>query len=126
MTSWEHCFNNNSNDHGGEKVDTGYYSRQVGEKGTLSKHDRMGDKKRRAVRKRLGKKRREKTFRDMEALEGQISDLRSQLNRAAQILVAKDNDLERRDREKEKIRQGYKQYKQRMRQIGRMLWKEVV
>jgi len=43
----------------------------------------------------------------METLETQISDLRSKLDRAAQIIVAKDNDLERLDKEKEKLQQAY-------------------
>jgi len=99
-------------------VDAGYYPRQVGEKGILSKDDRREQRKRKAVSTRLGKKGREKTILDVEAMETQISDLRSQLDRAAQIIVAKDNDLERLDKEKEKLQQGYKRAKQRMRQIG--------
>jgi len=39
----------------------------------------------------------------VEALEGKITDLRSQLDRAAQIIGAKDTDLERLDKEKEKL-----------------------
>ena len=62
----------------------------------------------------------------MEALETQISDLRSQLDHAAQIIVAKENDLEKLDKEKEKLQQAYNRTKQRMRQIGAMLWKEGV
>ena len=65
------------------KVDAGYYPRQVGEKGELSKNDRREQRKRK------------------------ILDLRSQLDRAAQIIVAKDNDLERLDKEKEKLQQAY-------------------
>jgi len=53
ITSWEHCFNENCNEHRWEKVDAGYYPRQVGEKGTLSKNDRREHRKRRAVRTRL-------------------------------------------------------------------------
>jgi len=34
-------------------------------------------------------------------MERQISDLRSELDRVAQIIVAKDNDLEGLDKEKE-------------------------
>jgi len=75
------------------------------------------------VRTRLGGEEGEKT---MERLEGKISDLRSQLDRAAQIIVAKDNDLERLNKEKEKLQQAYNQCKQRMGQIGVMLWKEGV
>jgi len=55
-----------------------------------------------------------------------ISDLRSQLDCAAQTIVAKDNDLEAVDKEKEKLQQACNRTKQRMRQIGGMLWKEGV
>jgi len=102
ITSWEHCFNDNCHDHRWEKGDAGYYPRQVGEKGTLSKHDSREHRKRSAVRIRLGREGSEKTILDVRALEGQISDLQSQLDRAAQISVSKDNDLERLDKEKEK------------------------
>ena len=68
----------------------------------------------------------ENSIPDVEALEGKISDLGSQLDRAAQIIVAKDNNLERLDKEKEKLPQAYNRCKQRMRQIGGMLWKEGV
>jgi len=78
------------------------------------------------MRTRLGGEGSEKTIPDVEALEGKISDLRSQLDRAAQIIVAKDNNLEPLDKEKEKLQQAYNRYKQRMRQIGSMLWKEGV
>jgi len=78
------------------------------------------------VRTRLGEEGSKKTIPDVEALEGKISDLRSLLDRAAQIIVAKDNDLERLDKEKEKLQQAYNRCKQRMRQIGGMLWKEGV
>jgi len=75
---------------------------------------------------RLGREGSEKTTPDVEAMETQISDLRSQLDRAAQVIVAKDNDLERLDKEKEKLQQAYNRAKQRMCQIGGMLWKEGV
>jgi len=123
LTSWEHCFNDNCKEHRWEKVDAGYYPGQVGEKGELSKNDRREQSKRKAVRIRLEGERSEKT---METVETHISDLRSQLARAAQIIVAKDNDLERLDKEKEKLQQAYNRCKQRMRQIGGMLWKEGV
>jgi len=102
ITSWEHCFNDNCNEHPWEKVDAGYYPRQVGEKGELSTKDRREHKKRRAVRTRLGGEGSEKTIPDVEVLEGKISDFRSQLDCAAHIIVAKDNELERLDEEKEK------------------------
>jgi len=66
----------------------------VGENGTLSKNDRREQKKRKVTRTRLGVEGSEKTVPDGEAMERQISDLRSQLYRTAQIIVAKDNDLE--------------------------------
>ena len=59
-------------------------------------------------------------------MERQISDLRSQLDCAAQTIVAKDDDLEQLDKEKQKLQQAYNGSKQRMRQIGDMLWKEGV
>jgi len=63
---------------------------------------------------------------DREALEKTVSDLRSQLDCGAQTIIAKDNDLERLNQEKEKLQQAYNRTKQRMRQIGGMLWKEGV
>jgi len=63
---------------------------------------------------------------DLETVDKTISDLRSQLDCAAQTIVAKDNDLERLDKEKEKLQQANDRCKQRMRQIGGMLWKEGV
>jgi len=54
ITSWDHCFNDKCQEHRWEKVDAGYYSRQIGEKGELSRNDRREHKKRRAVRTRLG------------------------------------------------------------------------
>jgi len=126
LTSWDHCFNDNCKEDRWEKVDAGYYPRQVGEKGTLSKNDRREHKKKIVVRTRLGGKGSEKTVPDVEAMETQISNLRSPLDRAAQIIVAKDNDLERLDKEKENLQQAYNRCKERMRQIGGMLWKEGV
>ena len=87
LTSWEHCFNDNCKEHRWEKVDAGYYPRQVGEKGELSKNDRREQRKRKAVRTRLEGEGSEKTIPDMEGLERTMSDLRSQLDGAAQIIV---------------------------------------
>jgi len=78
------------------------------------------------MRTRLGEEGSEKTIQDVEGLKRTISDLRSQLDHAAQIIVAKDNDLERLDKEKAKLQQAYNRVKHRMRQIGGMLWKEGV
>jgi len=118
--------NDKCNDNRWENVDACYYPQQVEEKGTLSGKDSNGHKKRKAVRTRLGREGSEKTIPDVEALAGQISDLGSRLDRAAQIIVAKDNDLERIDKKKEKLQQAYNRAKQRMRHIGAMLWKEGV
>jgi len=107
-------------------VDAGYYHQQVGERGTLSKNDRREQRKRKAVRTRLGRERSERTIPDMEGMGTQISDLRSQLDSTAQIIVAQDNHLERLDKEKEKLPQGYNRVQQGMRHIGGMLWKEGV
>jgi len=127
ITSWEYCFNDNCYEHRWEKVDAGYYPRQVGEKGTLSKNDRREHKKRRAVRTRLeGEGSEETVVPDRETLEKTISDLRSQLDYPTQTIVAKDNDLERLEKEKKKLQQAYNRCKQRMHQIGGMLWKEGV
>jgi len=126
ITGSEHCFNDSCNEHRREKVDAGYYPRQVGEKGELSKNDRREHEKRRAVRTRLEGEGIEKSITDVEAREGKVLDLRSQLDRAAQIIVAKDNDLKRLDKEKEKLQQAYNRCKQRMPQMGGMLWKEGV
>jgi len=104
-------------------VNAGYYLRQVGERVTVSKNNMREQRKRKAVRARLRRPGSEKTIPDMEALEGKIADLRSQLNRTAQIIVTKDNDLEQLDKEKEKLPQVYNQDKQKMRQIGGMLRK---
>jgi len=126
ITSWEHCFNDKCNNHRWEKVDAGYYPQEVGEKGEPSNYDRREHNKRRAMRTRLGREGSEKPIPDVEALEKTISDLRSQLDCAAQTIVAKDNDRERLDKDKEKLQQAYNRCKQRMRQIGGMLWKEGV
>jgi len=107
-------------------VDAGCYPREVGEKGTLSKNDSREHKKRKVVRTRLGGQGSEKTIPDVEALEKTISDLGSQLDCAAQAIVAKDNNLERLDKEKEKLQISSNRTKQRMRQIRGMLWKEGV
>jgi len=53
LTSWDHCFDDNCKEHRREKLDAGYYPRQVGGKGELSKNDRREHKKRRALRTRL-------------------------------------------------------------------------
>jgi len=95
----------------------------VSGKGELSKNDRREHKKRRAVRTQLGGEGSEETIPDVEAMEGQISDLLNQLDRAARIVRAKANHLEQHDKERGKIQKAYNRCKQRMRQIRGMLWK---
>jgi len=76
LTSWEHCFNDNCKEHRWEKVDAGYYPRQVGEKGTLAKNESRENKKWRVVRTRLGGEESEKkVVPEVETLEKTISDL---------------------------------------------------
>ena len=90
ITSWEHCFNDNCHEQRWEKVDAGHYPRQVGEKRTLSTNDRREHKKRRAVRTRLGEEESKRILGpDVEAVNKTILDLRSQLDCAAQTIVAK-------------------------------------
>jgi len=105
-------------------VDVCYYPRQRGEKGTLSKNGRREHQKRRTVRTRLGRKAREKTIPHEEAVERTISDLSSQLDRGAQIIVAKDKHLNRLDKAKEKLQPAYNDVKQRMPPIRATLWRE--
>ena len=87
-------------------MDARYYPRQVGGRGTLSKNDRREQSKRKAVSTWLGREGSEKPIPEVEVLEGKIMDLRSQLHCAAQIIVAKDNDLEGLNKEKEKLQQA--------------------
>jgi len=61
---------------------------------------------------------------DVEALVRQISDLRRQLDRTAQIVVAKDNDLKPLDKDKDKLKQILTRLRQRMRQVGATLFRE--
>jgi len=61
IRAWEDCFNDNCNESRWEKVEAGYYPRQVREEGPLSKNDRREHKKRRAVRTRLEREGGEKT-----------------------------------------------------------------
>ena len=64
-------------------MDAEYNPRQVGEKGTLSKNDRREQRRRTVGRTRLGGEGSEKSVPEVEAIEAEISDLRSKLDRAA-------------------------------------------
>jgi len=105
-------------------VEDDYYPRQVGEKGTLARKDRRADKKRRAMRTELGREGSQKTIPDGEPLEVTISDLGSQLDDAAHIVVKKYNDLENLNKEKEQLQRAYNLVKRRIHQIGGTLWRE--
>jgi len=94
------------NDHRWEKVHASYCPQQVGEKGKLLRNYRREQKKRKAVRTRLGGEGSKKTIPGVEALQRQILDLQSQLDHAAQISVSKVDDLEKLDKEKEKVTQA--------------------
>ena len=75
------------------------------------------------MRTRLGREGSEKTTPDVEALERQISDLRGQLDTAAQIIITKDNEIEGLDKDKEKLQISLQRVKHRMRQLGAELWR---
>jgi len=65
------------------------------------------------VRTQLRAEEGEQTMPDVEALERQISNFRSQLDCAAQIIMAKDNDLKRLDNDKEKLQETSNRVRQR-------------
>ena len=123
IVGWEHCFKDDCRDHGWEKVDAGYNPRQIGERGQLSPKDEKQRRKRKTVRTRLGREGSKETVPDVEALERQISDLRGQLDAAAQIIVAKDNEIEGLNKDKEKLQISLQRVKHRMRQLGAELWR---
>jgi len=123
---WKHCFINKCSDHRWAIVDAGYYPSQVGQKGKLSKVDKKELKKRKTVRIRLRGEEGEQTMTDVEALERQISNFRSQLDCATQIIMAKDNDLKRLHNDKEKLKQTLNRVSQRRWQVGATLWREGV
>ena len=70
------------------------------------------------MRTRLGRKGSKITVPDVEALERQISDLRGQLDAAAQTIVTKDNEIEGLNKDKEKLQISLQRVKHRMRQLG--------
>ena len=74
-------------------MDAGYYPRIVGKDGVLSKRDETHRKCRRTVRTRHEGEGGEKTSCDVERLEKEILGLRDQLNRAAETVVLKDQQL---------------------------------
>ena len=97
-----------------------------GRKGDPVKERQKGTKKEKSREDTAREGRERKPISDWEVIEPQISDLRSQLDQSAPSIVAKHNDLERLDKEKEELQQAYNRVKQRMLQIEGMLWKEGV
>ena len=75
------------------------------------------------MRTRHGREESEKTLPDLEILEQQVSDLRGQLDAAAQIIVVKDYVIESLKKHKEKLHQSLIRVKQRMRQLGAEVWR---
>ena len=71
----------------------------------------------------MGREGSEKTVPDVEALERQISDLQGQQDAAAEIIVAKDNEIEGLNKNKEKLQISLQRVKHRMRQLGAELWR---
>jgi len=69
-------------------MDAGYYPRHVGERGAQLRNERREQRKSKAVRTWLGREGSEKTILDVEIMEGQIADLRTQLERAT---ISKNN-----------------------------------
>jgi len=103
ITTWEHSFNHKCYNNRLEKEDDSYYPRQVGEKGTLSRNDRSVQNKRQTLRTQLESEGSKKGFPGVGARERKISGIKRQLEPALQIIVAKDNDLERVDKQKQKL-----------------------
>jgi chromosome segregation ATPase len=120
---WKHCFNDSCKEHRWKKVDHGYYPRNFGEAAPLSAQDEEHRKRRKTVRIRHGREESEETIPDVEALKRQISDLRGQLDRAAHIIVAKDNMLEALDKKNDELGQTLNKLKLKMRKIGAELWR---
>ena len=59
----------------------------------------------------------EKTLPDVDVLNRQISDLRAQLDRAAHIIVAKDNMLEALDKKYDVLKQTHNKLKHSIRRL---------
>ena len=74
-------------------VDVGYYPRTVGKDGVSSKRDETHRKRRRTVRTRHEGEGGEKTSLDVERLEKKVLVLREQLDRTAETVVLKDQQL---------------------------------
>ena len=107
-------------------MDAGYYPRHVGETEPLLSKDRRKLRKGKPVGTLLGREGTEKTIPDIEAQGRKILGLGRELDQAAQIILAKDNELLKYNKEKEKLQQVYNRVNQRMRQIGDTVWRDGV
>ena len=72
----------------------------------------------------LGRGREQKTLPNLEILKRQISDLWGQLDRVAQIIIAKDNIIERLDQDKEKLENSLRKCRQRIWRLGLEIWRD--
>lgn len=93
-------------------MDAGYYPRIVGDDAPLSRADEIHRKRRRTVRTRTGREGSEKTSADIEVLQKEILELRAQLNRTAEIVVLKDQQLIKLDTDYKALRRTERQVSQ--------------
>ena len=114
LVKWQHCFRDNCSVHRWEKVDAGYYPRIVGSDGVLSKRDETHRKRRKTVRTRHVGEGGEKTSSDVKKLENEILVLREQLNRAAETVVLKDQQLIKLDNDYRALRRSERHVSQEL------------
>ena len=74
----------------------------------------------------LGREGSENTTHKVKALQRQIPNLQSQLDPAAQTIMAKDNDVERLDQDKAIVQQILNRVRERMREGGVTLCRDGV
>ena len=85
-------------------MDARYYPRIVGKDGVLSKRDETYRKHRRTVRTRHEGEGGEKTSSDVEPQEKENQGLQEQLNRTAETVVLKDQQLIKLDNDYQALR----------------------
>jgi hypothetical protein len=107
-----------------EKVDAGYYPRELGNDAPLTRRDRKMRRDRQAVRTRHEREESEKTVPDPEALERQILQLREQLDHAIRTVVKRDDVITALEKGNDDLRRSLHKLKTRMRQVGAQLWRE--
>ena len=114
LVKWQPCFRDNCSVHRWEKVDAGYYPRIVGSDGVLSKRDETHCKRRKTVMTQHEGEGGEKTSSDVERLEKEILVLWEQLNRAAETVVLKDQQLIKLDNDYRALRRSEHQVSQEL------------